>query len=686
MAGFQIQVTDAGRAALVNAEHNGTLPVMVASVGVTASAFTATGATLAVPNELKRLATISGGAAAPDTLHVTIRDDGADTYTMRGFGLYLADGTLFAAYGQADPILQKSAQSTLLLAADVTFADIDAESLVFGDTDFSVAPATTERQGIVELATSAEAIAGADAQRAVTPKAAKAMLDDRFGAGAPSGFVKGLLSLATAAMMRTALELKSAATRDATDFAPAAHTHTELPAGVLLLRQGGNEGGEITFQRGETGTTIDNDPRMDLVGDTLRFFEGGNVRFQFNMVTGALTAASFAGPLTGNASSATALAVARTITIGDTGKAFDGSGNVSWSFADIGLGSAARMTYTLADYAALAGLATEAASTKQLAALRDRVTPIERGGTGSSTASVARQNLGLGSASTYNTGTSGAAIPLLNAEVTWAGVQRFSAIDATGPVRGASGGVGKAFIIGNDASLWDIDSANRANLRGGSDESLGTLSFGSYNKQYVGRASGAPAMEIGALDGYLQYAFAGTWSYHFFDTTHVAYVKKSGAHAYWWRKSDTGIYGGANEVTLMELGDSGNLSIAGTCTASGGFQPSSSRELKTAFRPNPYGLAAVLRLETTLGKYRKWFNPDGRERVFHIAENIAEVMPQVAAGDGIEATPPGADAPQKFGGYSIEQMLAVHTKAIQDLHAIVVAQARRIATLEGSTP
>ena len=40
--------------------------------------------------------------------------------------------------------------------------------------------------------------------------------------------------------------------------------------------------------------------------------------------------------ITGNAGTATKLAVAKTITIGNTGKSFDGSGNVSWSLDEIG--------------------------------------------------------------------------------------------------------------------------------------------------------------------------------------------------------------------------------------------------------------------------------------------------------------------------------------------------------------
>lgn len=205
------------------------------------------------------------------------------------------------------------------------------------------------------------------------------------------------------------------------------------------------------------------------------------------------------------------------------------------------------------------------------------------------------------------------------------------------------------------------------------------------------------------------------FQYQHHQSSHVAYIKKSGAQRFYWRRNDTGLNGGANEVELMSLSDdrvlliagaaawtsatfnpdakanlsgaafTGNVSTTGTMTAAGGFQPSSSRELKTDFRPNPYGLDAVLRLETTLGKYRHWFNPDGKDRVFLIAENVADVIPPAYAPDAIEATPEGEDAPRAFGGYAIEQLLAVYAKAFQDLHAIVQAQGERIADLEQNT-
>lgn len=211
-------VTAAGRAALVNASNTGTAPVTIAQVGVSGTAVVPTPAMTALPGETKRIATLSGDVVADDTIHLIVRDESTDIFTVRSFGLYLADGTLFAIYGQAPVILEKSAQAMMLLAIDVRFADVSAAMLTFGDANFLNPPATTEMQGVVELATDAESEEGTDTQRAVTPKGMKSAvtnwLNSRFGNGAPSNFVKELLTSASAAAMRLALGLKSAALKD----------------------------------------------------------------------------------------------------------------------------------------------------------------------------------------------------------------------------------------------------------------------------------------------------------------------------------------------------------------------------------------------------------------------------------------------------------------------------------------
>ena len=65
--------------------------------------------------------------------------------------------------------------------------------------------------------------------------------------------------------------------------------------------------------------------------EAIKLYAGGNASF-----IGTVTAPTFSGALSGNASTATTLQTARTLTIGSTGKAFNGSGNISWTLAEIG--------------------------------------------------------------------------------------------------------------------------------------------------------------------------------------------------------------------------------------------------------------------------------------------------------------------------------------------------------------
>ncbi|UBB21066.1 tail fiber protein [Stenotrophomonas maltophilia] len=211
---MRMKITNAGRAKLVNGTNTGTNTVLISQIGLTSTGFTPTAAMTQLPGEFKRMTSFGGESVAADTIHVTLQDSSTDKYPLRGFGLYLADGTLFAVYGQADAIMEKASISTLLLSADVVFADIDTAQIKFGSTQFLNPPATESVAGVVELADGPETIAGADGVRAVTARGLRAALDDRFGANAPTPFVKTMLALATAAAIRTSLEVKGAALKD----------------------------------------------------------------------------------------------------------------------------------------------------------------------------------------------------------------------------------------------------------------------------------------------------------------------------------------------------------------------------------------------------------------------------------------------------------------------------------------
>jgi hypothetical protein len=60
--------------------------------------------------------------------------------------------------------------------------------------------------------------------------------------------------------------------------------------------------------------------------------------------SGNFTAGTITAALSGNATTASTLQTGRTITIGSTGKSFDGSGNVSWTLSEIGAAPQADVT------------------------------------------------------------------------------------------------------------------------------------------------------------------------------------------------------------------------------------------------------------------------------------------------------------------------------------------------------
>ncbi len=183
MAGNLITITDAGRAALVATGNTGTNAHQVVKIGLASAPFVADKSLKAMPNERKRITTFAGKNIAADTVHVTLKDDTDDQFTLYGFGLYLENDVLLGVYSQAAPIMEKSPAAMLLLSADIQFATIDAAALMFGEATFLNPPATTEVQGVIELATQEEVNAGTDTVRALTPRTAASRYAALTGAG-----------------------------------------------------------------------------------------------------------------------------------------------------------------------------------------------------------------------------------------------------------------------------------------------------------------------------------------------------------------------------------------------------------------------------------------------------------------------------------------------------------------------
>ncbi len=214
MSALVMYLTTAGYAALVNPDNTGTNAIVVAEIGLTATAFTPGAGLTALPGEIKRITTFAGLTVAADTIHVTISDAGTDTYSLRGFCLYDADGVMLAVYGQPTPIMEKSTQAIMLMSADMKFSNPITAEIVFGDSSFANPPASETVAGVTIHASNEVALAGAADNRSIVASALKYVLDSRFGAGAPSAFVKSILAAASQAAFRVALGLKNAALKD----------------------------------------------------------------------------------------------------------------------------------------------------------------------------------------------------------------------------------------------------------------------------------------------------------------------------------------------------------------------------------------------------------------------------------------------------------------------------------------
>lgn len=96
--------------------------------------------------------------------------------------------------------------------------------------------------------------------------------------------------------------------------------------------------------------------------------------------------------------------------------------------------------------------------------------------------------------------------------------------------------------------------------------------------------------------------------------------------------------------------------------SSGGFDVTSSQLVKRDLRDNPYGLDAVLAIDTVVGRYKRDFVDDPRERVFLLAEQLAQVVPLAVRDNGAEYNG------QRVPSVDYDMMVPVLVRAVQDLN------------------
>jgi len=176
---LSMMITDAGLAAIVDAENGETEEIAITQIGLSSVPFLMAPTLTALPGEFRRLDTVSGQAVAENIIHVTAYDAEPITYDVTGFGLYSDDDVLIAVYSaDADPILTKAALATSLFAIDIAFAGDIAAVIEFGDALFLNPPATETVAGVVKLSTGDLADEGDDTTTAMTPAMVQRMIDN----------------------------------------------------------------------------------------------------------------------------------------------------------------------------------------------------------------------------------------------------------------------------------------------------------------------------------------------------------------------------------------------------------------------------------------------------------------------------------------------------------------------------
>ena len=95
---MQLTITDAGRAALVNAANTGTLPITLDKVVLGSALYSPVATQTALQAPIKTITSFGADAVADDTIHITITDESADEYDLGEIGIYAGNRSSLVLY------------------------------------------------------------------------------------------------------------------------------------------------------------------------------------------------------------------------------------------------------------------------------------------------------------------------------------------------------------------------------------------------------------------------------------------------------------------------------------------------------------------------------------------------------------------------------------------------------------
>lgn len=175
---INVIITDVGISAINNAEQAGTAKVWLKNIGLGANYYPASKTNLAMGSRFKTITAGFGGKINGNSMQITMTDDSDDEYDLHEIGIYTESGTLFALYSQETPIISKTKSSVAMLAFNFFLSNVNPEYIELSPPVFDVSETATEtREGVAEIATVAEAKAGTDDTRFITPKKLDAVIE-----------------------------------------------------------------------------------------------------------------------------------------------------------------------------------------------------------------------------------------------------------------------------------------------------------------------------------------------------------------------------------------------------------------------------------------------------------------------------------------------------------------------------